>query len=227
MEVTIARGERVLLVGPSGTGKSSLVRAVCGQWPWGHGEVQLQGGTKMFVVPQRSYIPVGTLLRATAYPTPTDKVNREEITRALKVVGLEYLVDRLDEPISWELTLSGGEKQRLAFARLLVACPSIVIMDEATSALDLASQKDLMELVHKRLRNTTIIGVGHRPELEAFYDRKLELQCNHDGARLTRDIDLSRVATSSRQRDRSGSSRSGIFHHSAVSWRPEKAAVMR
>ena len=100
------------------------------------------------------------------------------------------------------------------------------MMDEATSALDLASQKDLMELIHKRLRNTTIIGVGHRPELEAFYDRKLELQCYHDGARLARDIDLRRVAILSWQRDR-WPARSGVFHHAAASWQPERAAVIR
>src|SRR5260370_21244275 len=146
-EVTIARGERVLVVGQSGTGKSSLVRAIGGQWPWGKGEVQLQRGTRMCVVPQRPYIPLGSLLRAIAYPTPAEAVDREEVVKALKVVGLGHFLDRLDEDITWEHTLSGGEKQRLAFATLLVAHPHIVMMDEATSALDLSRQTHLMELI--------------------------------------------------------------------------------
>jgi len=202
-DLTIAPRERVLLVGHSGAGKSSLIRALCGHWPWGHGEIQLPRENKLFVVPQRPYIPVGTLLRAAAYPAPANQVQREEIMEALKAVGLEQFLDRLDEHSAWEQMLSGGEKQRLAFARLLIARPSIVVMDEATSALDLASEKQLMELIAKRLRNTTIIGVGHRPELEAFYDRKIELERRHDGARLTRDIDLRQVTMWSRQRDRS------------------------
>jgi vitamin B12/bleomycin/antimicrobial peptide transport system ATP-binding/permease protein len=181
-EVTIARGERVLVVGESGTGKSSLVRAIGGQWPWGKGDVQLQRGTKMCVVPQRPYIPLGTLLRAVAYPTPAEEVDREEVAKTLKVVGLGHFVNRLDEDIPWEQTLSGGEKQRLAFARLLIARPNIVVMDEATSALDPSSQKHLMELIHERLHTSTIIGVGHRPELESFYERKLVLESRYDGA---------------------------------------------
>jgi putative ATP-binding cassette transporter len=165
--------------------------------------------SKLFVVPQRPYIPVGTLLRAAAYPAPSNQVKREEIMEALKAVGLEQFLDRLDEHSAWEQRLSGGEKQRLAFARLLIARPSIVVMDEATSALDLTSEKQLMELIAKRLRNATIIGVGHRPELEAFYDRKIELERRHDGARLTRDIDLRQVTMWSRQRDRSRPARPG------------------
>jgi putative ATP-binding cassette transporter len=208
-DLTIAPRERVLLVGHSGTGKSSLIRALCGHWPWGHGEIQLQRGSKLFVVPQRPYIPVGTLLRAAAYPASAGQVNRDEIVDALKAVGLERFLDRLDEHSAWEQMLSGGEKQRLAFARLLIARPSIVVMDEATSALDVASEKQLMELIAKRLRHATIIGVGHRPELEAFYDRKIELERRHDGARLTRDIDLSRQAMCPHQRDRSRPARSG------------------
>jgi putative ATP-binding cassette transporter len=232
-EVTIARGERVLVVGESGTGKSSLVRAISGQWPWGKGEVQTRRGTKMLVLPQRPYIPLGTLLRAAAYPTPVEEVDRTDVAKILKLVGLGHLVDRLDHDIAWEQTLSGGEKQRLAFARLLIARPDIVVMDEATSALDPSSQKYLLELIHKRLQAATIIGVGHRPELEAFYDRKLELAARHDGARLTRDVDLTRFAAPSRQRDRLVKSdrsppvRSGVFQHAAASVRSQRPVIVR
>jgi putative ATP-binding cassette transporter len=225
-EVTIGRGERVLVVGQSGTGKSSLVRAIGGQWPWGRGEVQLQRGTRMCVVPQRPHIPLGTLLRAVAYPTPVEAVDREEVVKTLKLVGLGHFVDRLDEDIPWEQTLSGGEKQRLAFARLLIARPNVIVMDEATSALDLSSQKHLMELIHKRLHAATIIGVGHRPELESFYERKLVLESRHDGARLVGDVDLTRVAALARRRDmpvkfdRSLRACSSVSHQSAASVRP-------
>jgi vitamin B12/bleomycin/antimicrobial peptide transport system ATP-binding/permease protein len=229
-DVTIARGERVLVVGQSGTGKSSLVRAIGGQWPWGKGEVQLQRRAKMCVVPQRPYIPLGTLLRAAAYPAPAAEVKREEVAKIMKEVGLGHLIDRLDEDIPWEHTLSGGEKQRLAFARLLIARPNIVVMDEATSALDPSSQKHLMELIHKRLDAATIIGVGHRPELEGFYERKLVLEPRHDGARLTRDVALTRLAAVSGRRDifvkfdQSLPVCLGVFHRPAVV-RPSSAVV--
>ena len=230
-EITIKRGERVLVVGESGTGKSSLVRAIGGQWPWGKGEVQLQRGTKICVMPQRPYIPLGSLLRAAAYPTRAEDVDREEVAKALKLVGLGQLVDRLDEDIPWEQTLSGGEKQRLAFARLLIARPNIVVMDEATSALDPSSQKHLMELVHKRLHSATIIGVGHRPELESFYERKLVLESDHDGARFTRDINLTDSASSSHRRhmfvklDQSHPACSTVFYQSVASMRPQLRMV--
>jgi putative ATP-binding cassette transporter len=225
-DVTIARGERILVVGESGAGKSSLVRAICGQWPWGKGELLVQGATKIFVLPQRPYIPLGTLLRAVAYPASADKVDREEIAKALNAVGLAHLVDRLDEDgIAWEQTLSGGEKQRLAFARLLIAHPKIVVMDEATSALDLASQKRLIELVHERLHDATIMAVGHRPELEAFFDRKLVLKSYHDGARLVREVDLTRRITVLPRDFRPN--RPNVLHRIAESPRTKRAASMR
>jgi putative ATP-binding cassette transporter len=190
-EVDIAPGERVLVAGESGTGKSTLVRAISGLWPWGEGSVQVASGAKMFLMPQRAYVPVGTLRRAATYPEPADSKDSEEVADALKRVGLKHLVDRLEEEEApWDQTLSGGEKQRLAFARILLHRPDIVVLDEATSALDPESQDKLMELLTTDLDATTIVSVGHRPELEAFHSRKIVLERRRGGARFVTDINL-------------------------------------
>jgi len=189
-EVVIARGERVPVAGESGTGKSTLVRAIAGLWPWGKGRVQIEAGAKLLLMPQRAYIPVGTLRRAVTYPLPAEDKGVDEIARALKLVGLEHLVDRIEEDAPWDQMLSGGEKQRLAFARILLHRPNIVVLDEATSALDPVSQNHMMELLTKELRATTIVSVAHRPELEAFHDRKITLERQREGARFVTDIHL-------------------------------------
>ena len=189
-ETTIEPGEKVLVVGESGTGKSSLVRALAGLWPWGGGEIQFHKGSKLFLLPQRAYLPVGTLRRAVSYPSPEDEFDEDKVAEVMKQVGLGSFVDRLDEDEPWDQILSGGEKQRLAFARLILQEPDIVVMDEATSALDPSSQDDLMELVRKHLEKATVLSVGHRPELEAFHERKLVMEAQKDGARLTRDINI-------------------------------------
>ncbi len=191
-EVDIAPGERVLVAGESGTGKSTLVRAISGLWPWGEGEVEVQGGAKMLLLPQNAYVPTGTLRRAATYPEPAESKDADEIVKALKLVGLGHLADRLDEEAPWDRTLSGGEKQRLAFARILLHRPDIIVLDEATSALDPASQDKLMELLTKELNATTIVSVGHRPELEAFHNRKIVLERRRGGAKFVKDIRLIR-----------------------------------
>src|ERR1700704_852842 len=189
-EVDIAPGERVLVAGESGTGKSTLVRAISGLWPWGEGSVQVASGAKMFLMPQRAYVPVGTLRRAATYPEPADSKGIEEVAEALKRVGLKHIIDRLEEEAPWDQTLSGGEKKRLAFARILLHRPDIVVLDEATSALDPDSQDKLMELLTTELDATTIVSVGHRPELEAFHSRKIVLERRRGGARFVTDINL-------------------------------------
>src|SRR3954466_15576964 len=184
-DVTVQFGERVLVAGESGTGKSTLVRAIAGLWPWGGGEITLAQGAKMFLMPQKPYIPLGTLRRAATYPQQADDFDDEEIADALKAVGLEHLVEKIDDKdAKWDRTLSGGEQQRLAFARLFLHKPDIVVMDEATSALDPDSQTMLMNLVKERLPKTAIISVGHRPELEAFHERKVNLVRREGGAKL-------------------------------------------
>jgi putative ATP-binding cassette transporter len=189
-EVAIARGERVLMAGESGSGKSTLVRAIAGLWPWGSGSVEVEAGAKLLLMPQRAYVPAGTLRRAVTYPHPPDAATRDEAARVLSLVGLRHLADRLEEDAPWDRILSGGEKQRLAFARIFLHRPSIVVLDEATSALAPGSQDDLMALLTRELNATTIVSIAHRPELEAFHDRKIVLRRQADGARLANDVQL-------------------------------------
>ena len=189
-DIAIMPGERVLVAGESGTGKSTLVRAIAGLWPWGGGSIEVQKGAKLMLLPQRPYIPIGTLRRAATYPDAAESREIEEVADAFKRVGLEHLVDRIDEEAPWDQTLSGGEKQRLAFARIFLHNPDIIVLDEATAALDPESQDKLMELLSRRPDSTALVSVGHRPELEAFHNRKIVLERRKGGAKLVSDIKL-------------------------------------
>jgi putative ATP-binding cassette transporter len=189
-QVTIEPGERVLVAGESGSGKSTLVRAIAGLWPWGHGSVNFHADRQLFMLPQRPYIPSGTLRRAVAYPRGAEDWTLDEIKGALEKSGLDYLNDKIGEEAPWDQTLSGGEKQRLAFARLLLHDPDIIVLDEATSALDAKSQDKMMEMLIDELPNATIVSVAHRAELEAFHSRKITLERRDGGAKLVSDIDL-------------------------------------
>ena len=189
-EVIIEAGERVLVAGESGTGKSTLVRAIAGLWPWGGGSVSFHPDRRLFMPPQKPYVPFGTLRRAAAYPAAAEDWTPEQIGTALDKVGLAHLKERLEEEAPWDQTLSGGEKQRLAFARLFLHNPDIVVLDEATSALDAKSQDKMMDLLNKELPNATIVSVAHRVELEAFHTRKIVLERGKGGAKLVSDIDL-------------------------------------
>ncbi|MGE3149953.1 MAG: ABC transporter ATP-binding protein/permease, partial [Pseudorhodoplanes sp.] len=184
-DVVVQLGEKVLLAGESGSGKSTLVRAIAGLWPWGEGEIVLKPGARLFMMPQRPYVPLGSLRRAASYPQAPEAIDDDALKQALRDVGLEHVIERLDEKdVSWDQVLSGGEKQRLAFARLLIDKPDIVVMDEATSALDTESQAKLMTMIGEKLPGLAIISVGHRAELEAFHERKLNLIRRKGGARL-------------------------------------------
>src|SRR3954468_4320071 len=189
-EVVVEPGERLLVAGESGSGKSTLVRAIAGLWPWGGGSVNFHPDRRLFMLPQKPYVPSGTLRRAVAYPGSADGWSEKEIAEALDKVGLAHLKAKIEEDAPWDQTLSGGEKQRLAFARLFLHNPDIIVLDEATSALDDKSQDKMMELLTKTLPKATIVSVAHRTELEAFHSRKIMLERRKSGAKLVSDVEL-------------------------------------
>lgn len=189
-QVEIEPGERVLVAGESGSGKSTLVRAIAGLWPWGEGSVNFHPDHRLFMLPQRPYIPSGTLQRAVAYPRPADSWSVEDIKIALEKVGLGQLGEKIEDDAPWDHTLSGGEKQRLAFARLLLHNPNIIVLDEATSALDEKTQDHMMQMLIDELPDATIVSVAHRVELEVFHTRKITLERREGGAKLVSDVGL-------------------------------------
>ncbi|MGE5271674.1 MAG: ABC transporter ATP-binding protein/permease [Thiohalocapsa sp.] len=167
-------GEPVLVTGPSGSGKSTLLRAVAGLWPFGRGNVRLGDGRMLFL-PQRPYLPLGTLADAIAYPQLDHQPARAELEAALHAVGLSYLVPQLDEEGNWAGRLSGGEQQRLGFARVLLVRPQIVFLDEATSALDEAAETALYRLLREAEWHPTIVSVGHHGTLKRFHETVIDL----------------------------------------------------
>lgn len=183
--IVISAGDKLLLGGASGTGKSTLVRALAGLWPWGSGRILLPRDAHIVFIPQKPYIPLGTLRQALLYSISDKEITEDMIQGAMRRCGLGYLIRHLDEERRWDQTLSGGERQRIAFARLLLQRPQIIIMDEATSALDEESQVSMLRLFNEDLAFATVISVGHRSGMEDFHDKKLLLERRPAGAHMT------------------------------------------
>lgn len=181
--VEIVRPERVLIRGQSGSGKSTIMRAVAGVWPWGRGAIHLPTG-KITFMPQKPYFPLGTLRDVLHYPKAPEGVTDDLLKEMLHKVGLDHLRARLDETERWDHILSGGEQQRVAFARTLIHKPDWIFMDEATSALDEAGQENVMTLLIEELPETSVVSIGHRPGLEVFHTRELTLVQGEAGATL-------------------------------------------
>ncbi|PWR23917.1 ABC transporter ATP-binding protein/permease [Zavarzinia compransoris] len=177
-DFTLKEGEHVLITGVSGSGKSTLFRVLAGIWPFGEGGLAIPAGAAgkgTLFLPQRPYVPVGTLRAAVAYPAKAAEVHDDVLRQALADVGLPALAGRLDDEGHWQNTLSGGELQRLALARALVQQPRWLFLDEATSAMDEAMEQRLYTLIRERLPQTTVISIGHRSSLRPFHDREFRL----------------------------------------------------
>ena len=169
-----ARGEPVLITGPSGAGKSTLFRAIAGIWPYWKGRVSIPRGAKLLFLPQKAYLPIGSLKHVVAYPAPPGSISDDEAREALRAVGLERLGAELERQENWAQLLSGGEQQRLAFARALLNKPDWLFMDEPTASLPDDTQLELYRLLQQRLPQSTFVSIGHRESLAEFHKRRLQ-----------------------------------------------------
>ena len=169
-------GERLLVGGASGAGKSSFVRALSGLWPLGEGAIRLPENAKVFTLPQRTYFPLGSLRQAIAYPTLVEHADDAAICDALRAVGLAHLTHRLDEEADWPAVLAGGEQQRAAFARALLAKPDVLLLDEPVSALEQTDADALYRLLAERLPHAIVITIGRAALLGHLHDAAIHLE---------------------------------------------------
>lgn len=185
---SVAPGERVLLSGRSGSGKTTLMRAFSGIWPFGEGRIEIPAGTTVMVLPQRAYMPQGTLRQAVVYPSTVEAYPDAEVRAALIAVGLGTLEPEIDEAANWPQRLSGGEQQRLGIARAILAKPEWLFLDEATAALDEAGETAIYKTLVDRLPEAAIVSIAHRSTLDAFHGRRVEMSPGAGGIFQTVDV---------------------------------------
>ena len=177
----LAQTEPVVVTGPSGSGKSTLFRAIAGIWPYGDGAITLPASASILLLPQRPYIPIGTLRAAVTYPEGPDRYDEATIRDALSAARLSNFTSELDVEDIWPQRLSGGEQQRLAIARALLAKPDWLFLDEATSAMDEQMEAEIYETLAKSLPATTIVSIGHRASVAQFHKRHIEMRPSAPG----------------------------------------------
>ncbi len=175
-KLSLRPGERRILSGPSGTGKTTLFRGLSGVWPWGRGVVRVPRDTRLLVLPQKPYMPLVTLRAALTYPAPPDAISDAAVRGAVNAVGLASFADRLDNNEDWAAILSGGEQQRVQLARALLQAPDWLLLDEATSALDPESERRVLDAVTAALPGTAILAITHRSPAKPFDEPPLQVR---------------------------------------------------
>ena len=175
LSLEISTGDKLLIAGASGCGKSTLLRALAGIWPYGSGEITTPEKWRVMFLPQRPYLPLGSLRQAIYYPQPVPEQETEDIKALLNLFGVSHLADSLDKVDDWSRILSLGEQQRLAFIRILLFKPEIVFLDESTSAMDEDREAEAYDVLSSQLPDTAVVSVGHRSTLRAKHQRELKL----------------------------------------------------
>jgi vitamin B12/bleomycin/antimicrobial peptide transport system ATP-binding/permease protein len=180
----IEPASRTLITGPSGSGKTTLFRALAGIWPYGRGTVSVPKGARVLFLPQKPYLPLGTLRNVVTFPAEPGAFDDDIIRSRLADCRLEHFADRLEEENNWALVMSGGEQQRLAIARALLNQPDWLFLDEATASLDEAVEAHLYALLREQLPNTALVSIAHRPTVAAYHDRRWRLEPGIGAMRL-------------------------------------------
>ncbi len=175
IDLSIKTGERLVLQGPSGSGKTTLFRVLAGLWPYGRGVVAIPKDAKALFLPQKPYIPIGTLKEAICYPDRPEAHEDVEVSLVLTDCQLGHFANRLGETGNWSMTMSPGEQQRLSFARVLLVKPDWLFLDEASSALDEPTEAQMYRLVLERLPEVTVVSIAHKPSVVQFHDRRIVL----------------------------------------------------
>jgi putative ATP-binding cassette transporter len=181
IEAVVRPGERVVVLGPSGTGKTMLMRAIAGIWRFGAGRIEPPAGARTLFLPQLPYLPLGTLRAAVSFPAAEGRFDDARIAAALAALGLGHLVPLIAESGPWDQRLSPHEQQRVALARVLLHEPDWVFLDKATSALDPEMEKCVYDLIAEKLPRATLLSVAHRPEVAAYHERRWALMPAGEG----------------------------------------------
>ena len=168
-------GKNYLLQGPSGIGKSTFLRALAGIWPYAAGKAIFPKHQRVMYLPQKPYMPIGTLSEAILFPDKNDPEFEKALPDILRICRLEHLIPRLLETAPWFEQLSPGEQQRVTFARVLLHKPDWIFLDEATSMLDLANEEYLYKALKKEIPQCSLISIGHRPSLSAYHDHVVDM----------------------------------------------------
>ncbi len=186
-DLDVVPGDRLLITGASGSGKSCLLRALAGIWPTGAGYIERPAQARMLALPQRRYFPLGTLRQALTYPTPADQVAEADILAAMEAMGIGALSARLDEVSDWSAVLSGGEQQRIGLARVLIHRPDVVLLDEAVSVFEEDEARELYRMLFDKLPHVAVISVGRSAVLASLHRRTFEMI---GSPKATRDANL-------------------------------------
>jgi putative ATP-binding cassette transporter len=185
--VEIGPGEHIQILGKAASGKSTLFRALAGMWPWGRGTLRLPPREAMMFMPERPYLPLGTLRAAVCYPAEPGRFDEAAVVAALEQVHLGHLVPSLDRTERWDRQLPLDEQQRLAFARLLLHTPRWVVLDDAISALDDSHRSLVLSLKDREMVGATLIRLGRDSVLEGFWNRTLHIIERPGGPSLRSD----------------------------------------